>query len=286
MNTTLNFLIDVINNILVDVNIIIIRANFAVTNTFVYNIFPICIPPLYKTINRTENSIFNNTKRTAYKMPKSGTKIANHAVIPINAINSYMYSGIQGFKGIDHDTITSLYAEYGYYMTLINIPLTLASTAPTSMIPEVSAQYAKRDMDSARDKIDRATWISMFISIPCAVGLAVLAGPITRLLFPRTEGAAAQLMMLGVITIILNGNSNISNGVLQGIGKPNIPMINAAIALVVDVIAMAILLFATDLGVYAIVVAMIIYAVVMCLLNERAMKQYMQYKNPFLTFSR
>ncbi len=52
-------------------------------------------------------------------------------------INSYMYSGIQGFKGIDHDTITSLYAEYGYYMTLINIPLTLASTAPTSMIPEV-----------------------------------------------------------------------------------------------------------------------------------------------------
>mgnify|MGYP007050599864 CR=1 FL=1 len=60
-------------------------------------------------------------------------------------------------------------------------------------------------MDSARDKIDRATWISMFISIPCAVGLAVLAGPITRLLFPRTEGAAAQLMMLGVITIILNG---------------------------------------------------------------------------------
>ena len=37
----------------------------------------------------------------------------------------------------------------------------------------------------------------------------------------------------------------------------------------------------TDLGVYAIVVAMIIYAVVMCLLNERAMKQYMQYKNPW-----
>lgn len=45
-------------------------------------------------------------------------------------INSYMYSGILGMKGVAHDTITSLYAEYGYYMTLINIPLTLASTAP------------------------------------------------------------------------------------------------------------------------------------------------------------
>lgn len=196
-------------------------------------------------------------------------------------INSYMYSGILGFRGQDHDVIQSMYAEYGYYMTLINIPLTLASTAPTSMIPEVSAQYARRDMDSARDKIDRATWISMFISIPCAVGLAALAGPITRLLFPRTTGVAGELMMLGVITIILNGNSNISNGVLQGIGKPNIPMRNAAIALVADVIVMAVLLLVTDLGVYTIVISMIVYAVVMCLLNEISMKKYMQYKNPW-----
>lgn len=196
-------------------------------------------------------------------------------------INSYMYSGILGARGQDHDMIQSMYAEYGYYMTLINIPLTLASTAPTSMIPEVSAQYARRDMASARDKIDRATWISMFISIPCTVGLAVLSGPITRLLFPRTTGVAGELMILGVITIILNGNSNISNGVLQGIGKPNIPMRNATIALVADVIVMAVLLLLTDLGVYTIVISMIVYAVVMCLLNEISMKKYMRYQNPW-----
>ncbi len=105
-------------------------------------------------------------------------------------INSYMYSGIDGLKGLDDHTIQTMYAEYSFYMTLINIPLTLASTAPTSMIPEVSAHYAMRDMNGAREKIDKATWLSMFISIPCSVGLAVLAGPITRLLFPRTNGVA------------------------------------------------------------------------------------------------
>ena len=31
-------------------------------------------------------------------------------------------------------------------MALINIPVTLASTAPTSMIPEVSAHYAMHDI--------------------------------------------------------------------------------------------------------------------------------------------
>lgn len=81
------------------------------------------------------------------------------------------------------------------------------------------------------------------------------------------KGAAAQLMMLGVITIILNGNSNISNGVLQGIGKPNIPMNQCGHCPGGGVLAMAILLLVTDLGVYSIVIAMIIYAVVMCLLR-------------------
>lgn len=196
-------------------------------------------------------------------------------------VNSYMYTGIMGHRGMDQDLLQNLYAEYGYFMTLINIPLTLASTAPTSMIPEVSAHYAMRDIRTANAKVDRATWISMLISIPAAVGLAVLSGPITRLIFPTTNGAAGELLILGAVTIILNGNSNISNGVLQGIGKPNIPMIHAAVALAADVVVMAILMLFTDLGIYGVVISMIVYAVVMCLLNDRSMKKYMGYRNPW-----
>lgn len=196
-------------------------------------------------------------------------------------VNSYMYTGIMGMRGADPDNLQILYAEYGYFMTLINIPLTLASTAPTSMIPEVSAHYAKGDVDMANEKTNRATWVSMIISIPAAVGLAVLSGPIVRLIFPASNGVGGQLLILGAVTIILNGNSNISNGVLQGIGKPNIPMIHAAIALAVDVVVMAILMFVTDLGIYGVVIAMIVYAVVMCVLNDLSMKKYMGYKNPF-----
>lgn len=194
-------------------------------------------------------------------------------------INSFMYSSAMGAQGMEEKAISALYAEYGYFATLINIPLTLASTAPTSMIPEVSAHYARGDIKAANSKIDRATWLSMLISIPAAVGLAVLSQPITELLFPRTNGVGGQLLILGAITIVLNGNSNISNGVLQGIGKANVPVVNAAIALGADVIVMLVMLFLTDLGIYAIVIAMIVYAVVMCVLNERKMKQYMGYKN-------
>ena len=196
-------------------------------------------------------------------------------------INSYMYSGIQGFKGIDHDTITSLYAEYGYYMTLINIPLTLASTAPTSMIPEVSALYATGDIEATRECIDQTVQLSMVVSAPCAMGLAVLAQPIVFLLYGNSTGLAANLLILGSFSILLNGMSNISNGVLQAIGQQRIPVITAAIALVVDIVVVIVLLFTTNLGVYALLIAMVIYSVVVCVLNDRAMKKYLQYKNPW-----
>lgn len=196
-------------------------------------------------------------------------------------INGVMYTSILGWKGVPNSLVKQNYAEYGFFMTLINIPLTLASTAPTSMMPEVSAQYAIGDLEETKRKIDQATWIAMLISIPASVGLAVLAQPVTRLIFPSTEGVAGQLMVIGVITVILNSTSNISNGVLQAIGKANIPMINAAISLGVDIIFLALVLVFTNMGIYAVVLAMVVYALVMCVLNDRALKKYLGYKNPW-----
>lgn len=196
-------------------------------------------------------------------------------------INSMIYTGVSGIKGLKSSVVEGLYAECGYFLTIINIPLTLSSTAPTSMMPEVSGYYAKGDKKTAKEKINKATWLSMFISIPCSVGLFVLAGPITKLLFSTTDGTAGRLMMLGVITVIMNGMSNISNGVLQGIGKANIPMIHAAIALVCDVVVVVILMFVTNWGIYNVVIAMIVYALIMCVLNQRAMWKALKYRNPW-----
>ena len=129
--------------------------------------------------------------------------------------------------------------------------------------------------------IDQTVQLSMVVSAPCAMGLAVLAQPIVFLLYGNSTGLAANLLILGSFSILLNGMSNISNGVLQAIGQQRIPVITAAIALVVDIIVVVVLLFTTNLGVYALLIAMVIYSVVVCVLNDLAMKKYLQYKNPW-----
>ena len=166
-------------------------------------------------------------------------------VYNVNAyINGYLFSDILGRRGGDAAQIGILYAEYAtYFMTIINIPLTLSSTAPTSMIPEVSALYATGDIEATRECIDQTVQLSMVVSAPCAMGLAVLAQPIVFLLYGNSTGLAANLLILGSFSILLNGMSNISNGVLQAIGQQRIPVITAAIALVVDIVVVVVLLF-------------------------------------------
>lgn len=198
-------------------------------------------------------------------------------------IDGYLFSEILGHQGFEDEGIRMLYTEYSiYFLSIINIPLTLSSAAPTSMIPEVSAAYARDHLELANRKVDQAVQLSMFISIPSAVGLAVLSQPIVRILFPDTIGTAGLLLTVGAVTVVLNGLSNISNGVLQGIGLPNLPMRNAAIALVVDVSSLVVMLLTTGLGILAVVLAIIIYSVFICILNDRSMKKYLSYKNKWV----
>lgn len=60
-------------------------------------------------------------------------------------LNGVLYSEIMGKHGVDADTISMLYAEYAtYFMSIINIPLTLSSSGTDFHVPEVSALYADR----------------------------------------------------------------------------------------------------------------------------------------------
>lgn len=198
-------------------------------------------------------------------------------------IDGYMFSSIMGRHRIDDELISATYAEFSsYYMTLINIPLSLSSASSTAVVPNISGHYARGEISKANQKIDEAVQLTMFISVPAAVGLAVLGHPIIQLFFPTTTGIAGNLLMIGAVSIVFSSLSTITNGVLQGIGKPQIPVRNAAIALVLNVVFLFCGLWFTDkLGIIAVLVATILYSVSMCILNGIYLKKYLGYKNEF-----
>ena len=68
------------------------------------------------------------------------------------------------------------------------------------------------------------------------------------------------------------------NGILQGIGKVNFPVISAGTALVLHVLLLIPLVKFTNLGVYALIFATAIYAIIIVIMNMIAVKKYLGFK--------
>ena len=120
----------------------------------------------------------------------------------------------------------------------------------------------------------------MMIAIPSSVGLFVLARPIMQLLFPQKASLdmAAALLRALAITVVFYSLSTLTNAVLQGVGKVSVPVYHAAIALVAQVIVLVVLLIGTNINLYALVFASATYSLLMCVLNARAVRKYLDYQ--------
>ncbi|MBQ7780713.1 MAG: polysaccharide biosynthesis protein [Lachnospiraceae bacterium] len=184
-------------------------------------------------------------------------------------------------KGLsDAETSTRYGIFSGKAVVISNIPIALSSAMSSALLPSISARVGQGDMEGAREKTAQAIKTTMFIAIPAAVGIGVLARPVTWLLFPQKSSldTAANLLMVLAPSIIFYSLSTLTNTVLQGIGKVKVPVHNAAIALAVQTFGVALLLAVTELDLYALVIAMLVYSGMMCILNQMSLRKYLQYE--------
>lgn len=189
------------------------------------------------------------------------------------------------FKGMTETDISTMFGVFSQKaVVLANIPIAIGAAMSSAMIPTISSAYAKGELTSINDKIASGIRTTMLVSIPAAVGLAVLAEPIVWLLFPQKNSVllTSNLLRGMSITVIFYQISTISNGVLQGIGKVNRPVINASISLIIQTMVLVPMLIYTDLNIYALVIATIVYSFSICALNQLGVKKYLGYKQEYL----
>ena len=193
-------------------------------------------------------------------------------------LNQSLYNHyMEGIGEIDLKTL-AMGVYSGKYKVLINLPIAFANAMVSTIVPSLSASITKNDHLTARMKVGTAIRITMIITIPCAVGLAVLGHPIVDMLFNGEIDMAAKMLYIGTLSIIFFALSTLGNGVLQGIGKINIPVINAAIALVFNVLSLLLFLHGFKIGIYAVVLANMIFSLIMCVLNHVAIHRFLHYK--------
>ena len=118
---------------------------------------------------------------------------------------------------------------YNFTQKIFNMPCAFITPITISVIPAITAQLTTGDRVSAKKTEESAVRVTGLISAPCAVGLAVLAKPVTALLGGYTGQRlelATQLMTVLGICILFNAIVLLTNAIMQAHGHVSIPVVN------------------------------------------------------------
>ena len=140
-----------------------------------------------------------------------------------------------------------------YVTPLINMPAVLTLALSMSLVPAISEASTKHDKATVRNASSTGIKLAMFIGAPCAVGLFVIGGPIMEMLYSAVRTTysdlAASVMQIAAVGVLFLSLVQTLTGIIQGLGKPQIPVYFLAAGGAVKVISMIVLMKYTDLGI-------------------------------------
>lgn len=117
---------------------------------------------------------------------------------------------------------------------LVQLPAILTMALATSLVPAVSAACSSNAYDVIMHRTHTAMRIANIITVPASLGLAVLAVPISIMLY-ATPAAGPAISVLA-ISVFLIGLQQVTSGLIQGLGHTAIPLLNMAIAALFKII--------------------------------------------------
>lgn len=137
--------------------------------------------------------------------------------------------------------------------TLINMPAVFTMSLAMSLVPAISAAMTVKNYKSVRGSAKMGMKLALIIGLPCAAGLFILGKPILSMLYSNlTEAQLAlgeDLMHTASIGVIFLSLVQAMTGVIQGIGKPNVPVFNLFIGFILKAITMLVLMRDPDINI-------------------------------------
>lgn len=229
--------------------------------------------------------VFKPEKEASIKQENGVKRIRTKKIIKI--LISYglpitLSSGLQNFgnvidmanvnsrlliAGFDETQANIMYGLLGQWRTLINIPMVFVTSLCVALLPALSKAHVLKDKLSLKKNIRFALRTTYILSIPAAVGLAVLSREVYHYMYGSELGH--QMMILGSVTIVLMAIVFVQNIVLQSVNNFYFVIYTLIIGLIIKFIANYILVANEAINIYGAVIGFILYFSIVLTLNNK-----------------
>ena len=178
---------------------------------------------------------------------------------------------------ISSQVAANLKGIYNFAQTIFNMPSAFIIPIGTSVLPAITEYLTLGKDKEVRATEESAARITGLISLPCAVGLVLLAEPVMALLGGYTGlklVLAGQLMALLGSCIFAYTIIQYTNVVLQSHGYAHVPVINMLLSGVVKLVAVYFLAGNPAIGIIGVPIGTILCYVSIAVLNLISIRRY------------
>ncbi len=148
----------------------------------------------------------------------------------LTVLETRLYMGqLLNANGLTQDAADTLKGIYDMAQNIFNMPCAFIVPIAISVLPAIASSLTLKNHQEVKNTEESAARITALISLPCSVGLAVLARPIMALLGgysgEKLETAAGLMALLGT-GVFFYGVIQYTNAIMQAHGYAHVPVIN------------------------------------------------------------
>ncbi len=157
---------------------------------------------------------------------------------------------LQSAAGFTDEATFVLNGVYAKAMTVYNVPSAFVVPFLSSIVPAVAAARMKQGPEEAANIAESSLRMCTLVCLPMAVGMAVLAEPCMRVLYPGAAGQGALLLFELGITCYFMTMSLMTNSILPAHGNERLPLISILLGGTAKVIVTYVLVGKPGINVY------------------------------------
>ncbi|MEJ6952609.1 putative polysaccharide biosynthesis protein [Natronospora cellulosivora (SeqCode)] len=186
-------------------------------------------------------------------------------------------------SGLSVAESTALYGQLsGMVEQLIFLPTVITIALTVSLVPNVSDAFARNNMQKIKNNYQDVIRISFYLGLPIIVVFSKFGAELCDLLFGYPEAGSLLAAMAFAAPFLYY--LQVSHGMLNGLGKPQISVINLGLGSLLKLFGIF-YLTRGPLGIYAAAISIGLGAVLSASLNFIAIGHYIGYKiNVIQTF--
>ncbi|SHJ08402.1 putative polysaccharide biosynthesis protein [Lutispora thermophila] len=198
------------------------------------------------------------------------------SIMPImNLLDTFIVMDRLQAAGFNQVTATKLFGQLkGIATSFVNVPQVFTISLAASLVPSISESMVRKDLEVVRRKSKLALKMSLLLGLPAAMGLFILAGPIMQMFYPNeTESLGLALRFVSPAVIFLTLVQTMT-GILQGMGKERIPVVNMVIGASAKAVISYVLTSMPVLNINGAALGTVLGYAVAAVLNYRALVKY------------